>query len=56
MSCRCNLDHKPIWRLVVGMIVILVGTTAVIWVMACFDENRTPDYDWGDWKLRKIDF
>jgi hypothetical protein len=46
-------DHKPIWRVVVFMAALVVGTLAVIWVMACFDKRRTPEYDWADWKLRK---
>jgi hypothetical protein len=51
MSLQAN--HKPIWRVVVFMVALVVGTLAVIWVMACFDKRRTSDYDWADWKLRK---
>jgi hypothetical protein len=51
MSLR--VDHKPIWRVVVFMVALVVGTLAVIWVMGCFDKRRAPDYDWGDRKLRK---
>jgi hypothetical protein len=45
--------HKLIWRVVVFMAVPVVGTLAMIWIMECFGKRRTPDYDWGDWKLRK---
>jgi len=45
-------DHKPIWGVVVFQVTLAVGTSAVIWVMACFDKRRTPDYGWADWKLR----
>ena len=51
MSLR--VDHKSIWRVVVFMVALVVGTLAVIWAMAGFDKCRTLDYDWGDWKLRK---
>lgn len=46
-------DHKPIWRVVVFMVALVVGTLAILWIMACFDRLRAPDYDWGHWKLRK---
>jgi hypothetical protein len=42
-----RVDHNPIRRVVVFMVALVVGTLAVIWVMACFDKRRTPDYDWG---------
>jgi hypothetical protein len=48
-----RVDPPPIWRLVVAMVALMVGTLAVCWVMACFDKYRAPDYDGGDWKLRK---
>jgi hypothetical protein len=38
-------DHKPIWRVVVFMVALVVGTLAVIWAMACFDKRRAPDYE-----------
>jgi len=46
-------DHKPIWKVVVFMVALVVGVVAMIWGMACSHENRAPDYEWKDWKLRK---
>ena len=48
-----NAVHKPTWKIVVSIAAPLVGTLAMIWVMECFQKHRSPDYDWGDWKLRK---
>jgi hypothetical protein len=46
-------DHKPIWRVVVFQVALVVGTLAVVWVMACFDKRRMPDYECTDRKLRR---
>jgi hypothetical protein len=46
-------DHKPIWKAVVFMVILVGGTVAMIWVTECFSKRRARDYDWGDWKQRK---
>jgi hypothetical protein len=46
-------DHKPIWKAVVFMVILVGGTVAMIWFMECFSKRRAQDYDWGNWKLRK---
>lgn len=48
-------DHKPIWKAVVFMVILVGGTVAMamIWVTECFSKRQAQDYDWGDWKVRK---
>ncbi len=46
-------DRKPIWVLIPAISASAIGVVAFIWAGSCFHENRRPDYDWADWKLRK---
>lgn len=48
-----KLMGRPISRLAGAMGFLQIAVVAVIWALACFDHRREPDYDWGDWKLRK---
>ncbi len=45
----------PVLPLASAMVALVVGAAASIWVAACYDCRRSPDYDWGDsnGKLRK---
>ena len=45
----------PVLPLASAMVAVVVGAAASIWVVACYDRRRSPDYDWGDLngKLRK---
>jgi hypothetical protein len=52
-AMSCQPDRKPIWQVVVYEAAIVFGVVAMIWAMECHSENRTPDYVWEDWKLRK---
>jgi hypothetical protein len=31
----------------------VVVQNGIIWVMVAYNPRRAPEYDWGDWKLRK---
>jgi len=48
-----RVEGPPIWRVVAMPVALAIVIVIVPWVLACFDSHRAPDYDWGDWKLRK---
>lgn len=49
-------DHPPVWKGAVILGMLVGGFVACIWVLECFDERRSPEYEWKDWKLRKDSF
>ncbi|RYP32207.1 hypothetical protein DL767_005363 [Monosporascus sp. MG133] len=48
-----RLEERPAPTLLGPMVALTVVTIASLWVLECFDRHRAPDYDWGDWKVRK---
>ncbi|RYP61916.1 hypothetical protein DL771_009958 [Monosporascus sp. 5C6A] len=49
----CRLEERPVPTLLGPMVALSVVTIASLSVPEFFDPHRAPDYDWGDWKVRK---
>lgn len=44
---------KPVLGLIEVMMGMFVVWLGALWIIACFDRRRAPDYDWGARKLHQ---
>ncbi|RFU73380.1 hypothetical protein TARUN_8877 [Trichoderma arundinaceum] len=47
-----RLKGRPVLLLALGLAAMIFSTAIFFWVGVCSDRRRSPDYDWGEWKLR----
>jgi hypothetical protein len=47
------VERPNIARMTMAMAAMTGIHILFVWVLACFDRRRAPDYVWEDWKLRE---